>query len=938
MFGNKAIATTETSASNDPNSGDIAPQSIRCNLEGVQDGSIFGWIYNSQNPSKISRVGIYENGQLLGETLADQHRADLEAAGVGDGRCAFNMLLPSHLSDGMNHDLTAVDVETGKLIGSVTCELPAFASSEIESIRNGLLRGQIEIIDSTIVAVDSFVIEVLVDDKVLLECFSVSTDIPNLHFVKVNLPTTLFDDNYHRYELQVKNKSTRADSSYERLDSVTTEWKHISGSFANGNFSAIPKISAYRYRALQSHIRNLDSKNQDIDSLKNVQLAHDIVTEGLIKRKKFPTLTLPAVENPTVSVVLPVHNAFEYTYNCIASLILSYNKHSFEVILVDDESNDETVNISDYINNLTVVKNETNLGFLRTAEKGATEANGEYVVFLNNDTEVTTSWIDDLVDVFNRFDNVGMAGSKLIYPNGDLQEAGGMVWGNGKPWNVGNGANAESPNYNYVRQADYVSGAAMMVKKSVWETVGGFSKEFIPAYYEDTDLAFKVRQAGFKTLYVPSSVVVHYEGMSNGRDLDSGYKRYQTVNAPLFRQKWRHAYRQHGVYGKNIELEIDRDKDFRVLMVDHSTPKPDQDAGSYAVAQEMRLLQELGCKITFVPNNLCHMGKYTVALQNEGVECLYAPFVNNVGEVLRDRGSEFDLVYITRYNVAEEILEYVRKYTKAKVVLNNCDLHFLREMRAASEGDDFEVASAMNTRHRELAVMEEVDAILSYNDTEHSVISSHTFESSKIFKCPWVLTEKQLRVPFGERKGISFLGGFNHLPNREAVIFFVNEVMPLIRQKAPEIEFTVYGSGMVEEIEALATDDVHIKGFVESLDTVFDECRVFVAPLLSGAGIKGKVLESISYQVPCVLSPVAAESTGLIHDLNSKIAETPQQWADSIIALYNDENEWNRLSQKSSELVSERYSFEHGLETMSTMLSYLELDPSMNKDRLFKVA
>ena len=121
-----------------------------------------------------------------------------------------------------------------------------------ESIRNGLLKGQIEIIDSDVVAVDNFVIEVLVDDKVLLECFSVSTNIPNLHFVKVKLPTTLFDDNYHRYELQVKNKITRADSSYERPDSVTTEWKHISGSFANGNFSAIPKISAYRYRAAYS--------------------------------------------------------------------------------------------------------------------------------------------------------------------------------------------------------------------------------------------------------------------------------------------------------------------------------------------------------------------------------------------------------------------------------------------------------------------------------------------------------------------------------------------------------------------------------------------------------------------------------------------------------------------------------------------------------------
>jgi glycosyltransferase involved in cell wall biosynthesis len=476
----------------------------------------------------------------------------------------------------------------------------------------------------------------------------------------------------------------------------------------------------------------------------------------------------------------------------------------------------------------------------------------------------------------------------------------------------------------------------MMVKRSVWETVGGFSKEFIPAYYEDTDLAFKIRQAGFKTLYVPSSVIVNYEGMSNGRDLDSGYKRYQTVNAPLFRQKWRHAYRQHGVYGKNIENEFDRDKDFRILMVDHSTPKPDQDAGSYAVVQEMRLLQELGCKITFVPNNVSHMGKYTTALQNEGVECLHAPFVQNVGQVLRDRGQEFDLVYITRYTVAEEIIDYVRKYTRAKVVLNNCDLHFLREMRAAENGDDYDIASAMNTRHRELAVMEEVDAILSYNDTEHSVISSHTFEAGKIFKCPWVLSEKPIRVPFGERKGIAFLGGFNHLPNREAVIYFVNEVMPLIRQKSPGIVFNVYGSSITEEIEALAADDVHIKGFVDSLDSVFDECRVFVAPLLSGAGIKGKVLESISYQVPCVLSPIAAESTGLIHDLNSKIADTPMQWADSIISLYNDENEWTRLSRKSSELVTERYSIEHGLEAMSLMLSHLELDPSSNRDPTFK--
>lgn len=936
MFDNESIDTLEATASIDPDQGAPTPRTLRGNLEGVKEGSIFGWIQNDDDPGELVRVGIYENLTLLGETCADLYRADLEQAGVGNGFCAFSLMLPDELFDGMNHELSAVDLESGKLIGSISCDVPIFASSAIETIHNGIIHGEIKVVsDST---VDTFVIEILVDGTPLLECSSASTDVPNVHSVEVELPSSLFDDNYHRYDLRVKNKSTRSDPTYMRLDSVTTSWQHIGGSFANNNFSAIPKISAYRYRALQSHIRNLDDETTGTNTLKNVNVAHDIVTEGIIKRKHYPTLTLPVVEKPRVSIVIPVHNEFRYTYNCIASLILSYNKQSFEVILVDDESNDQTVHISDCVENLTLIRNETNLGFLRTAEKGARHANGDYIVFLNNDTETTAGWIDELVDVFERFEDVGMAGSKLIYPNGTLQEAGGLVWGNGMPWNIGNGENAEDPVYNYVRQADYISGAAMMIKKSVWQTIGGFSKEFIPAYYEDTDVAFKIRQAGFKTLYVPSSVVVHYEGMSNGRDLDSGYKRYQKVNAPLFRKKWRHAYRHHGAYGEHIELEYDRDKDFRVLMVDHSTPKPDQDAGSYAVYQEMRLLQELGCKITFVPNNVSHMGKYTKALQDEGVECLYAPFVKSIGEVLRNRGNEFDMIYITRYNVAEEIIAYARTYSNAKIVLNNCDLHFLREMRAAENGDDFEIASAMNTRFRELAVMQEVDAILSYNEIEHSVIASHTFELNKIFRCPWVLTEKKLKKPFSERKGISFLGGFDHLPNREAVFYFVHEVMPLIRQRSPEIELNLYGSNITAEIEALAAEDVHIKGFVESLDTVFDECRIFIAPLLSGAGIKGKVLESISYKVPCVLSQVAAESTGLINDLNAKIVNTPTQWADSIVSLYRNESEWNRLSQESAKLINERYSVELGLEAMDCMLSYLELDPALSRKPLLKAS
>lgn len=907
------------------------PESIKCNFESSSSGRISGWVVDEEYVERESEIGLFVDGEAAGTSMANIFRKDLAEAGIGDGCCAFDIAISDEWLDGVVHEYTVVDLTANITLGYVECESLTFASSVINSFAGDGLAGAIRINSSN--PLDTYPVQLLVDGKAVCEFDSVATTNQKVHAVNIELPAHLYDDNFHVFSLQVDNKSTTADPSYKRLNSIKTHWNHISGSYANMNTSALSKISAYRYSALQTQFRNVGTLSSSDDSsltesLDNIQLAHDIVAEGFQNRKKFPKLRITHVENPRISIVLPVHNQFEYTYNCVASLILAHNHTSFEVILVDDKSDDKTTEIDNYISGIKIIKNDVNLGFLRTAEAGANTAAGDYILFLNNDTEVTVGWLDNLIQAFEQNENVGLAGSKLIYPNGDLQEAGGLVWGNGKPWNIGNGANAEDPSYNYVRHTDYVSGAAMMISKEVWKLVGGFSKEYVPAYYEDTDLAFKVRDAGYQTLYVPASVVVHYEGMSNGRDLDSGYKKYQNVNAPKFRSKWRHAFREHGTYGKNIEMELDRGIDFRVLLLDHDTPKPDQDAGSYAAVQEMKLLQKLGCKITFVSSNLAHMGKYTTALQDMGVECLYTPFYRSTHDVLQKRGHEFDLVYIIRYSVAESVLKSIRKYTKAKVVLNNCDLHFLREMRAANLGDSADLESAMETRSRELEVIDKVDAVLSYNDTEHSVISSHTFDANKIFKCPWVLSNKEFKVPFAKRNGFAFLGSYNHLPNREAVEFVVKEVMPLLRAQNAGLTFHVYGSSVTQEIEALACDDVVIEGFVDSLDTLFDERRVFIAPLLSGAGIKGKVLESVSYQVPCVLSPVAAESTGLIHELNSMIATTPEEWASSIMKLYTDEETWKRLSAKALELVDERYSTKNGLEHMANLLSFLELDPS----------
>ena len=917
---------------NDP----IVARQYKGNVENFERGFLSGWVHDISNKGERIEFEVYSKNILVASGLADEYRRDLRDNGIGDGAHGFYVKLDESVLDGNSHQVIVVVKDSGIIVGKYEFAADVVASSVIENITAGNINGTIKLKQET--DATGFEIEVLCDGKVCTTGTCAKSDNSNHFKYSVKLPTAVFDDCYHVYSVRLKSLVTKSNSFQERISSITTPWEHLSNDIRAGTLSALPKTASYRYKALQSQLRLIGENDLSSSAAANLLLAHDVIVEGYENRRKFEKLFLPEVINPVVSIVIPVHNKFALTYNCIASLILASNKASYEVIVVDDTSTDETTELDQYIGNAKLVINEKNKGFLRSCNAGADAARGEYLIFLNNDTEVTDLWIDELLSVFTKFDSVGIVGSKLIYPNGDLQEAGGVIWGNGKPWNYGNGANAEDPKYNYVRQADYVSGAALMISRPAWDKVEGFSDSYAPAYYEDVDLAFKVREAGLKTYYCPSSVVVHFEGMSNGRDLDNGIKQFQSINAPRFRKTWRHSYKNNGKEAINVDFQKDRNVDFRVLFVDYTTPRPDHDAGGYAAAQEIQLLQELGCKVTFMPNNLAHFGKYTRALQNDGVECLYAPFYSSVGECIAERGMEFDLIYIIRYDIAEQLLPYIKQYSNAKVVLNNCDLHFLREIRAALVSDDKNMDGPIDTRRRELNVIKEVDALLSYNEIEHSIIASHNLSVNNIFKCPWVLNpQRSESTPtFSERSGIAFLGSFNHTPNAEAVKYFVNSVMPELRKEMPGIELKIYGSRMTKDIEELACDDVLIMGYAETLSAVYDSCRIFIAPLLSGAGIKGKVLESMSYGVPSVLSPVAAEATGLAHGTSALIANNEQEWTDHIKRLYVDEELWNSIAEASHELVTNNYSRSNALSELSKLMEYLELDPANSRPKMFK--
>lgn len=401
---------------------------------------------------------------------------------------------------------------------------------------------------------------------------------------------------------------------------------------------------------------------------------HGELLGGFRKRTDYSPLRFPLHATPRVSVIVPAHNKFEVTYFSLCALLFAANAASFEVIVVDDGSTDRTADLESMVEGVTVVRHERAQGFVAACNDGAAAARGQHLAFLNNDTEVTAGWLDELLAVVGGFEDIGLVGCKLVYPDGRLQEAGGIVWGTGDPWNVGRNGKANDPAFNYLRQIDYASGAAILIPRAVWDEVGGFSADYAPAYFEDTDLAMKVRHSGRRVVYVPGAVVYHHEGQSAGVDVGSGMKRFQEVNRPKFKRRWRHLYAGHGrVVGHLPEREKDRGVALRALVIEHAFPNV-ATPRDYHAFQTLRALTAIGVKATVLPWNLAWTAQ-TAALQRSGVECLYAPFVRDVRTYLRKRAVDYDLIYINGLALAAEVISEARASApEAKLIVNVDDL------------------------------------------------------------------------------------------------------------------------------------------------------------------------------------------------------------------------------------------------------------------------
>ena len=651
-----------------------------------------------------------------------------------------------------------------------------------------------------------------------------------------------------------------------------------------------------------------------------------------------PPLPLPTCEAPLVSVVVPVHGRLPVTRRCLAALCYAPTTVPIEVILVDDGCPDDSAAVlAQEVQGLRFVRHEVGRGFNQACHSGVAAARGPFVVLLNNDTEPCARWLEELLDPFDRWPDTGLSGAQLVYPDGRLQEAGGIIWGNGDPWNYGRGGNPYEPKVAYARQVDYLSGAALAIRRELWDRIGGFSPEFCPAYYEDTDLAFKVREAGFTVRYAPLARVIHHEGLSCGTDAEAeqGIKRFQHQHAPLFRSKWAAAFLPSGD-PSHTEAELIKDRGIvgRALFIDHAPPRPDRDAGSHAALVEMDLVQRLGWKVTFLPANLVWLGGYSEELQRRGIESIHAPFCLAVEQFLRERGGEFDLIYLTRYTTVRDQLEVIRQSApRARLLFCNADLHYLREIRQlraeSLQGEALQRAleGVEETRRQELDVIAAVDLTLTYSEVEQGVIEAESRGQAATALAPWVVETVEQAAPLQGRSGLAFLGSYGHPPNRDAVAFFLAKVWPLLLRHHSWLRLHLYGSGMSEEQRQAwaAEPGVVVEGWVADTATVFDRHRICIAPLRAGAGLKGKVVGALARGVPQVLSPMAAEATSLRDGVEFLLADTPEDWLRQVGRLLEDDDLWQAISTAGLAHARSRYSRSHGLARMAAAFRQLNL-------------
>jgi GT2 family glycosyltransferase len=592
--------------------------------------------------------------------------------------------------------------------------------------------------------------------------------------------------------------------------------------------------------------------------------------------------------DPLVSIIIPVHNKYHLTLQCLRALQINTDATPYEVIVINDASNDWTKSALANVRGIRVINIQENLGYLRATNLGISNSRGKYAALLNNDTIPISGWLDRLVDQLESDSQIGIAGAKLLYPNMQVQELGSQIFNDGSGWNLGKYTDHFLPEHSFTREVDYVSAAAILVRSDFLAKTNGFDELYTPAYYEDADLAMQARKYGLKVVAVHDSFVIHIEGGSHGDNINEGVKQYQVLNKAKFLEKWSAELVSHWDPKDGPRIESKRNSKGIVLVYDSQIPQALRDAGSQRALQIAKNLSDLGFHVVYFSPDQSISIIDIVYLRDKGIE-IHTNH-DSLFSSLENRSDRVRGIWIQRISVASSYFDTVRrKFPTIPIILDTIDLVSSRIRMEKLQNIQSEM-----TLNEAIALEKKFTArsslTLTVSEDEKSLLQS--LVPSANIDTLWMSFEtvKVSKVKVGLKNTGLFVGNFRHTPNKVSLNWFVKDVLPQILQKNHDFVLNVIGTGLTPiEVANISSRSVNYLGFVDDLTPAYETAKVVVVPLQYGAGIKGKMCEALSHSSAVISTSYGAEGLSLRDGVDYLLAENADTFALQVTRVLNDD-------------------------------------------------
>lgn len=611
-------------------------------------------------------------------------------------------------------------------------------------------------------------------------------------------------------------------------------------------------------------------------------------------------LTFLPCERPIVSVVVVVWNQAAMTLRCLTALHRDRAAgFELEVILVDNASSDRTRQLLTLFPGLVVLSNDSNKGFLLACNQGAQVARGKHLLLLNNDAAPREGAIQAALDRLEQDPTVGAVGGRVVLPDGNLQEAGSIVWADGFTNGYARGRSIDAPEANVRRDMDYCSAAFLMTPSALWRQLGGFDEAYRPAYFEDADYCLRVWDAGYRVVFEPTATIDHFEFASQSHSSEA--QELMLRHLEIFKNRHKENLKRHvkpgGPAAEIVACYHWRTRRPQLLVIDDEAPLDQLGAGFPRMRRLLHAAASAGWQVTFFsidwplpPADVLRRA------MSWDIECVGTSGPESLEPFLAARAGAIDCLLVSRPANMRAVRPFLGMLGNARIVYDAEALFSARAaLKAQVMGNPLDPAEIENLTNREVELADGVDCMIAVTDKEAGIFRQRLALPIHVLSHPVRPPQQSRFAP--ERSGFLFVGRVREKdsPNWFGLEGFINRAWPEIRRQLPTAQLTVAGL-LADDHKELAAPGVELLGPIDDLAPLYDRSRVFLAPIHFAAGIPIKVLEASAAGLPTLATALMAQQLDWRDGEEIVVAKTTDAWVDMAVRLHEDESFWAKVA------------------------------------------